>query len=74
MTYQCIDGVKRQKTVLIYIERRGLGAETWNSLAIRGLEKSMKDTKKNRSVGENSMTFFERQNKKVFYRENGYQC
>lgn len=74
MNYQCIDGVKRQKTVLIYIERRGLGAETWNSLAIRGLEKSMKDTKKNRSVGENSMTFFERQNKKVFYRENGYQC
>lgn len=74
MSYQCIDGVKRQKTVLIYIERRGLGAETWNSLAIRGLEKSMKDTKKNRSVGENSMTFFERQNKKVFYRENGYQC
>lgn len=74
MTYQCIDGVKRQKTVLIYIERRGLGAETWNSLAIRGLEKSMKDTKKNRSVGENSMTFSERQNKKVFYRENGYQC
>lgn len=74
MTYQCIDGVKRQKTVLIYIERRGLGAETWNSLAIRGLEKSMKDTKKNRSVGENSMTFFERQNKKMFYRENGYQC
>lgn len=74
MTYQCIDGVKRQKTVLIYIERRGLGAETWNSLAIRGLEKSMKDTKKNRSVEENSMTFFERQNKKVFYRENGYQC
>lgn len=74
MTYQCIDGVKRQKTVLIYIERRGLGAETWNSLAIRGLEKSMKDTKKNRSIGENSMTFFERQNKKVFYRENGYQC
>lgn len=74
MTYQCINGVKRQKTVLIYIERRDLGAETWNSLAIRGLEKSMKDTKKNRSVGENSMTFFERQNKKVFYRENGYQC
>lgn len=74
MTYQCIDGVKRQKTVLIYIERRGLGAETWNRLAIRGLEKSMKDTKKNRSVGENSMTFFERQNKKVFYRENGHQC
>lgn len=66
MDHQCIDGVKRQKIGLIYIERRVLGSETWNNLTIRGLEKSMKETKKNRNGGGNSIIFLKDKAGKCF--------
>lgn len=66
MDHQCIDGVKRQKTGLIYLEKRVVGAEIWNSLTIRGMERSMKKTKKNRNVGRNSMIFLKDKAGKCF--------